>query len=72
MRLATGQVLVEVNGQIKLYFVVEKKANLFPEALRPAEQAKIDCGDKHFKALATGVDFTTANNYGSFAEKFFK
>ncbi len=61
-----------MNGQIKLYFVVETKANLFPEALRPAEQAKIDCGKKHFKALDTEVDFTTANNYASFAEKFFE
>jgi len=72
LRLATGQVLVEVNDQEKLYFIVETKADLFPEALRPAEQAKIDCGDKHFKALATGVDFTIANNYGSFAGKFLK
>ena len=65
-------VLVEVDGQEKLYFVVETKATLFPEDLRPPEQAKIDCGKKHFKALGTEVDFTTANNYGSFAEKFLR
>lgn len=65
-------VLVEVNDQEKLYFVVETKANLFPEALRPSEQAKIDCGYKHFKALGTEVDFAVANNYSSFVEKFSK
>jgi len=65
-------VLVEVDGEKKLYFVVETKATLFPEDLRPPEQAKIDCGNKHFKALDTDVDFTTANNYGSFAERFLK
>ncbi len=65
-------VLVEVDGQEKLYFVVETKATLFPEDLRPPEQAKIDCGNKHFKALDTEVDFTTANNYASFAERFLK
>jgi len=65
-------VLVEVNGERKLYFVVETKATLFPDDLRPPEQAKIDCGKKHFKALGTEIDFTTANNYASFAEKFSK
>ena len=47
----------------RLYFVVESKGSLFSDALRPIEQAKIDCGKAHFKALGTDVEFTVANNY---------
>jgi len=38
------------------------------DALRPAEQAKIDCGREHFKALGNDVEFTVANSYDSFVE----
>ncbi len=63
-------VLVEQEGQERLYFVVETKGTLlFADALRPTEQAKIDCGREHFKALETGVEFTVANDYGAFADK---
>ncbi|OQW39152.1 MAG: restriction endonuclease subunit R [Nitrospira sp. HN-bin3] len=63
-------VLVEEEGEERLYFVVETKGTmLFADALRPTEQAKIDCGREHFKALETGVEFTVANDYGAFAEK---
>ncbi len=62
-------VLVEVDEQLKLYFVVETKGSLFADALRPTEQAKIECGREHFKALGSGVEFTVANNYESFSEK---
>lgn len=61
-------VLVDVDGTDRLYFVVESKGSLFTDALRPSEQAKIDCGRAHFKALDTGVGFTVANNYDTFAE----
>lgn len=45
-------VLVEQEGEERLYFVVETKGTmLFSDALRPTEQAKIDCGREHFKAL---------------------
>jgi len=37
-----------------LYFVVETKAGLFADDLRFREQAKIECGKAHFKALAVG------------------
>jgi type III restriction enzyme len=47
-------VLVEVDGQEKLYFVVETKGSLFAEDLRDKESAKILCGKAHFEALATG------------------
>jgi len=47
-------VLVEVNGNERLYFVVETKGSLFVDDLRDQEAAKIACGEAHFKALATG------------------
>ena len=59
-------VLVELDGQEKLYFVVESKGSMFPGAIRPTEQAKIDCGKKHFKALDTGVEFTKADTFENF------
>ncbi len=62
-------VLVEMDGRNRLYFVVESKGGLFADALRPTEQAKIDCGRKHFRALETEVGFTVVNNYETFSEK---
>lgn len=47
-------VLVEKNGEERLYFVVETKSGLFADDLREKEQAKINCGKAHFKALAVG------------------
>ncbi len=64
-------VLVELDGEERLYFVVETKGSLFTDALRPTEQAKIDCGRAHFKALGNEVDFTVANNFDTFADKIF-
>lgn len=37
----------------KLFFVVESKGSTGLFDLRPKEQAKIDCGKKHFKALGS-------------------
>ena len=62
-------VLVDMDGQARLYFVVESKGSLFTDALRPTEQAKVDCGREHFKALKTDVAFMVANNYSTFSEK---
>jgi type III restriction enzyme len=47
-------VLVEVNGQEKLYFVVETKGTNWWDDLRHKEGAKIKCGEKHFAVLAEG------------------
>jgi len=47
-------VVVELNGQERLYFVVETKSSLFDEDLRDREGGKIKCGAAHFAALATG------------------
>ena len=45
-------VLVEKDGGERLYFVVETKSGLFTDDLRDKEEAKIECGRAHFKALA--------------------
>jgi type III restriction enzyme len=47
-------VLIEVDGEERLYFVVETKGSLFSDDLRDNEAAKIACGKAHFQALATG------------------
>ena len=46
-------VLVQVDGQERLYFVVETKGSMFADDLRDVEAAKIACGGSHFAALAT-------------------
>ncbi len=62
--------MVERDGAERLFFVVETKASLFTDALRPTEQGKIDCGKAHFKALGTDVEFAVANSYDSFEGAF--
>ena len=47
-------VLVQIDGQERLYFVVETKGSLFADDLRNQEAAKIACGEAHFSALAVG------------------
>ena len=54
-------VVVERDGQRRLFFVVETKAPLFTHLLRPREEAKIQCGREHFAALGTPVDFLVAD-----------
>jgi len=58
-------VLVERDGEEKLYFVVETKGSLLTGDLRAAEQAKIDCGKAHFEALGTDVGFHKVHNLGA-------
>ena len=45
-------VLVSVDGDDHLYFVVETKGSLFTDDLRDGEAAKVACGEAHFHALA--------------------
>jgi type III restriction enzyme len=47
-------VLVDINGDERLYLVVETKGSLFTDDLRENEAAKIACGKVHFEALAGG------------------
>ena len=49
-------VLVTLDGQERLYFVVETKGSLFDDELRDREGGKIKCGAAHFTALAREVD----------------
>ena len=49
-------VLIEKGGIESLYFVVETKSTLFKDDLRERENAKITCGEAHFKALEVGSD----------------
>lgn len=44
-------VVVEDDGEEKLYFVVETKGSTWWDDLRHLEGAKIKCGEKHFKAI---------------------
>jgi len=63
-------VLVEHDGVERLFFVVETKASLFTDALRPMEEAKIKCGKAHFKALDADVDFRVSNSFANFEGAF--
>jgi type III restriction enzyme len=45
-------VLIERDGDARLYFVVETKSSLIDGDLREHERAKIACGEAHFRALA--------------------
>jgi type III restriction enzyme len=47
-------VLIEQDGEERLYFVVETKSSLFTDDLRDKEKAKIACGKVHFEALTAG------------------
>jgi len=46
-------ILIEDNGQERLYFVVETKGSNWWDDLRSKEGAKIRCGEKHFEEIAT-------------------
>ncbi len=46
--------LVEQDGNERLYFVVETKSGLFTDDLGDKESAKIECGKAHFVALSVG------------------
>jgi type III restriction enzyme len=62
-------VLVNVDGQQKLYFVVETKGTLFDDALRDAEAAKIKCGRAHFEELESrgaGAKFVRSTSVADF------
>jgi type III restriction enzyme len=65
----------------QLYFVVETKSSIFSDDLRASEQAKINCGIEHFKALSkdkNGNDldnpakFVKADNYNTFSKNLFE
>lgn len=59
-------VLVEQDGKERLYFVVETKGTLLPDALRPVEDGKIKCGRAHFAAMENDTRFTITNEFREF------
>lgn len=61
-------VLIEKNGEERLYFVLETKGSIIKEDLREKENAKIECGFKHFEALGNEVKFEKADKFEEFIE----
>ena len=61
-------VLIEKDGDKKLYFVLETKANVSEHALRQTEYQKIKRGKKHFEALGNTVAYQTTDNFNKFVE----
>ncbi|MGL5651787.1 MAG: type III restriction-modification system endonuclease [Paraclostridium sp.] len=49
--------VVEKGGKEKLYFVIESKGTENRLGLRPEEDAKITCAEKHFEAIGTDAEF---------------
>ena len=49
-------VVVEDEGEEKLYFVVETKSSTWWDDLRHLEGAKIKCGEKHFDEIAKDIE----------------
>ena len=62
-------VVIEGDGQNRLYFVVETKGSIEGKDLRPKELAKIQCGEKHFAALGNDTKFLKADSFQRFAER---
>ena len=61
-------VLIEKDDDKKLYFVIETKANINADALRPTELQKIECGCKHFEALGNDATFKAEDDFNHFIE----
>ena len=59
-------VMLDKDGETKMYFVVETKGTTEYKGIKDTEQAKIDCGRKHFEALGTDVHFEVADTYDKF------
>ncbi|WP_097034436.1 type III restriction-modification system endonuclease [Clostridium tertium] len=62
-------VFIEKNNSEKLYFVFETKGSIISEDLRAREEAKIKCGEKHFKALNTDIEFIKTDTFDRVIEK---
>lgn len=61
-------ILIEKNGEEKLYFVVETKGTNQIALLKDSEKGKIRCAKEHFKALNTDVEAVQASSYDEFIE----
>lgn len=56
-------ILVEKGGTEKLYFVIETKGSTNQMDLRPIEDGKIRCAQKHFEAINTDARYEKASSY---------
>lgn len=65
-------ILVEKDGEERLFLVVETKGSLLSGDLREKEHAKIKCGKAHFKTLAEATEnpaqYKVARTVGDFFE----
>ena len=61
-------VLIEKDGDKKLYFVIETKADLSDENIRPNEKKKIKCGYRHFEAIGCSGLFKEVDDFNKFVE----
>lgn len=59
-------VIVNKNGEKKLFFVLESKGNIDADALRPTEREKIQCGMEHFAALGDEAKFMPVDDFSKF------
>ena len=59
-------VMVNQNGEKKLYFVLETKGNIDADALRQTEREKIKCGMEHFAALGDAATFMPVDDFSEF------
>ncbi len=63
-----GSMLSNFCGLFSIYAF--DKSSLFNDALRPKDQARIDCGTAHFEALGQEAKFIKANDYDSFTAQY--
>ena len=56
-------IIMNENGEDKLYFVVETKGSTYRADRRGNENDKIECARKHFEALDTGVKYQVSTGY---------
>ena len=61
-------ILIEKDGEEKLYFVVETKGTDQIALLKDSEKAKIRCAKKHFKTLNTGIKTVQESTFEGFIE----
>ncbi|MFC2729258.1 MAG: type III restriction-modification system endonuclease [Centipeda sp. (in: firmicutes)] len=61
-------VLFDIDGEEKLYFVIETKGNVDADHLRPVEKEKIHCGRAHFRALGEAAAFAAVDDYAVFRQ----
>lgn len=59
-------VYIDKDGTKKMYFVLETKGSLDSNDRRVKENLKIQCCEKHFKALNNNIKFKTVQNWHKF------